>query len=232
MKRMLAVAAVAAVCTAPAVAADHLVFVDSPALYSSASVHDWTGFYVGAGIGYNWSQSNTEFTTAPLTAVPVDMNPSGFVGEIHAGYNHQLDLLVLGIEGSIGIGGVSATIDDPLIGLGPAPGDTVTASSDVNWALLGKAGLAFDRFMPYLTAGVVGAHTNTTATAGGADDSGWFTGFAAGGGLEVALTDQLSVRGQYLYSRLSGPNFNSGQLWETSSSPANSTVTLGVNYRF
>lgn len=232
MKRMLAVTALAAMFTAPAVSAD-LVLADIPVVYSSSSAYDWTGFYVGVGVGYNWSQSNTEFVNPALAAVPVDMNPSGFVGEIHAGYNHQLDLLVLGIEGSIGIGGVSGTIDDPLIAMGVAPaGSTVTATSDVNWALLGKAGLALDRFMPYVTAGVVGAHSTTTATAGGADDSGWFTGFAVGGGLELAVTEQLSVRGQYLYSRLSGPNFNSGQAFETASSPANSTFTLGVNYRF
>ena len=82
MTRALLRAAALAVglATCPAAAAD-LGVVPAYGAFS------WTGFYVGANLGYAWgSISNT------------NLNHSGFAGGVQAGYNWQTQNIVFGAE--------------------------------------------------------------------------------------------------------------------------------------
>src|SRR5690606_34644172 len=70
----------------------------------------------------------------------------------------------------------------------------------VNWeaSLRGRAGFDAGAFMPYLTAGL--AVAGTTGDIGGSDSSHMHFGWTAGAGVEVAVTDQISVDLLYRYS--------------------------------
>jgi opacity protein-like surface antigen len=207
---------------------------------------DWSGGYVGGSIGYASTDSNAKFTQSdivgpapgmPISSVPIHTNPSGLIGSLQLGGNQQFGNFVVGGEAEFGVGHVTTTVPDPLIGHipsppGPSASDTVTAGSDVMGGLMLRAGLGVGNFLPYATAGVSAAHVFTTATAGGADDQGWFTGWSVGGGVEKAVADDSSVRLQYLHTDLGGPNFNKGKAYETSAHPVSDSVTVGVNYRF
>src|SRR6267378_1178156 len=96
----------------------------APRLYTKAPamvvdpVYNWTGFYVGASAGYNWSRGDVgsdatvAFTdpaiatfsipiaAAQLAAIPAALSTraNGFIGGVQAGYNRQWDRTVLGIE--------------------------------------------------------------------------------------------------------------------------------------
>lgn len=207
-------------------AASAAVIVSLIAAPAYAQDHDWSGFYIGGNAGYTITDSNTEFVDPTFPAIPSDQ--SGLHGGLQVGANFQTGVIVLGVEAAASIGDISATIDDPLLG----PPNTVTAGSDYQAALLGRVGVGFGNLLPYVTAGVVAAHVHTSASAGGADDDGMFLGLGYGAGLEVALDDNWSIRGQYLHTDLSGENFNVGDPWETSSSLSSDTVTFGVNYSF
>ncbi len=150
------------------------------------------------------------------------------------GYNQQVGNFVLGVEGGVNAGDIGATFADPLIGFpgGPAAGNTVTAGSDYSGQLLVKGGFALGNIMPYLVGGVAAAHIHTSATAGGADDDGIFTGWAAGAGVQLALDDNWSTDVQYLHTALTGPDFNVGKTYETSSSPDSDSVRMGIDYKF
>jgi outer membrane immunogenic protein len=71
--------------------------------------------------------------------------------------------------------------------------------------LRGRVGYAFDRFLPYFTGGLYWSQTDMTLNESGflirrqSDSSGW----VVGGGLEVALTNHWSIKGEYLHAQLS-----------------------------
>lgn len=177
----------------------------------------WTGLYVGAQIGYAWSRDNV--TSAGVSnddeqaAGSFNQSPNGVIGGAHVGYNLQYNpWLVLGIEGNVDGTSLSHTIAVPVNDVfGDTPG-VLTASSkgDVQGAIRGRVGVAFDRLLLYGTGGVAFTGFNTTLV----DTTGFFTGvpgtnasssntragWTAGGGLEYAITDNWWVRAEYRYS--------------------------------
>jgi outer membrane immunogenic protein len=233
-----AIAAAVLAVSAPAVMAQDFGYSDA---------YDWSGVYAGASVGVASTDPHSKFVTSqvvypgpttPISSIPIKSNPNGLVGGFQVGANQQFGNFVIGAEAEIGTGNVTANIPDPLIdhlGTGPgAPvaGDSVTSTSDINGSLLLRAGLGVGRFLPYIAAGISAAHVWTTATAGNADDSGVFGGWTVGGGVEMMVADNWSVRAQYLHSQLSGHNFSAGKFFENSSHPVTDSVTLGVNYKF
>ena len=211
MPRFLACAALGALTLLPT----------APAL---AQEMDWSGFYLGVTGGYDVTDSHSEYVLAPAPAIPSIQQ--GMLGGVSAGANLQNGIVVLGVEATAAIGNVSATFANPL-----GVSDDVTAGSDFQALLLGRAGVAVGNVLPYLTAGLAVAHAYST-TPSGADDDGFFAGAAYGAGIEIALDDNWSVKGQYLHSNMTGGNFHIGQTYETNSALSSDTFMLGVNFRF
>lgn len=138
---------------------------------------------------------------------------SGAIASAHLGHNWQNGNFVYGLEGDLQAGNLKAQYLSPA----DAPISlNQRAATSVDWlgTLRGRAGLAHGRMLGYATAGLaIGGVTTTTGEqgddVGGAPDySAWSTssgarlGFVAGGGIEVALTDRLILRGEYLYANL------------------------------
>ena len=232
-----------------ATAAAAILAVAAPAAiaqdFGYGDAYDWSGVYAGASIGVASSDPHARFVKStpvfpgiPISSIPIKSNPSGLVGGFQVGANQQFGNFVIGAEAEIGTGNVTANIPDPLIdhlGTGsgaPVAGDSVTSTSDFNGSLLLRAGLGVGRFLPYAVAGMSAAHVWTTATAGNGDDNGLFGGWAVGGGVEMMVADDWSVRAQYLHTQMSGHNFSAGKFFENSSHPVTDAVTLGVNYKF
>ena len=82
---------------------------------ASPAAYDWSGFFVGLNAGGGWSQgaganpvsgdllpnSFQQAISSGLMPTHFDINYSGFVGGAQAGYNHQWNSLVLGIEADL-----------------------------------------------------------------------------------------------------------------------------------
>jgi outer membrane immunogenic protein len=110
MKRMLVgIAAVASLATTGAFAAD---LPPKAPVYAKAPVYvdpgyDWTGFYIGANLGYSWGNSNSALTLsdpgtgAILNSANSKFNMDGVVGGGQIGYNWQRDKWVFGLEADI-----------------------------------------------------------------------------------------------------------------------------------
>lgn len=194
---------------------------------ASAEDMDWSGFYLGLTAGYNVTDSHSAYADPAwdaLYTIP-SIERGGLFG-ISAGANYQSGIVVLGAEATAMLGAVSATFANPL-----GIDDDVTAGSDFQALLLGRAGISMGKALPYVTAGVGVAHGYST-TESNANDDGMFAGIAYGAGIELALDDNWSIKGQYLHSTMSGANFHSGQPYETTSAPSSDTVMVGVNFRF
>jgi outer membrane immunogenic protein len=169
----MAAASVALLASA-AQAAD-LPYEQPAAEIAVAPTFSWTGAYVGAQGGYSWGDVG-------------GAKPKGFMLGGFAGYNFQLDNspLVFGVETDL-------NWSDADVRSGGAKFD-----SRWNGATRGRIGFAFDRFMVYGAAGV--AYADTRLRFFGSKDSKTTIGWTAGGGVEAAVSDNITVRADYRYA--------------------------------
>jgi outer membrane immunogenic protein len=160
-------------------------------------LQDWTGFYVGAQIGYGWGDAsgaqNAGGTFFPV--VPYTIDAAGALAGGHAGFNYQTGALVLGAEADLEASNLN--------------GSSVVAAfnqtyffnteADTLASIRGRAGWTHGRLMLYGTGGVAWGHV-TTPPLDRLD--GWRTGWTAGAGAEYALARNWSAKIEYRYSDL------------------------------
>jgi len=237
-----------------------------PPVVAPAPAYSWTGCYVGVNAGGHWGNvsdpavitNNTWFLGAgdlarAAAAFPNTLDPSGFAGGGQLGCNWQISNFVIGAEADIAglTGSASRNTSFPVAGGGAS---VVSDSAKDEWmsTVRARAGWAFDRVLLYATGGVAFAHWSFNHTYSATfDPSGAVTnittsttrtGWTVGGGLEYALTNNWTVRGEYLYA-----DFGTVNNYLTHISPAfgNNTFTVlhperlteniarvGLNYKF
>ena len=129
-------------------------------MFAAVPVFTWTGFYVGAQIGYGWNANDNDIVLPSGFVVQSgDFGDSGdgFLAGVHAGYNVQLGSFVLGVEGDIeGVFGDDD--DDDVVIVGPGGGVFTNygfAGNALDWqgSIRARAGFAFDRALIYATGG-------------------------------------------------------------------------------
>jgi outer membrane immunogenic protein len=204
----------------PAVAAD-LPSTRAPAPPPPLPIFSWTGAYIGGQAGYNFGHD----TATPAGLGPNGIQPSGVVGGGHIGYNYEAgSSLVVGIEGDIE-GSSARSASTAYFG-------SYTVRSPVQGSIRGRAGFAVDRALFYATGGVAFATFNDSYATGGSASASR-AGYTIGGGVEYAISDRWSVRGEYRFS-------NFGTFTDTLSSVP-TTVThkenqsraeVGFSYKF
>jgi outer membrane immunogenic protein len=97
----------------------------------------------------------------------------------------------------------------------------------------GRVGYAFNRFLPYLTAGLAVGDINATVPglpAGSTTKAGW----TVGAGVEAGIVSNVSVKAEYLYFDLGNFNcgFNCGLAGNGNVSLYAHTFRAGLNVRF
>jgi outer membrane immunogenic protein len=228
MKKLAIAVAVTALIGIPAFAADlgRPVYKAPPPAPAPVPVYSWAGWYVGVNAGGAWGNfdpsSFMPFCIGATCVIAPDVNiynstvssqsikPSGFTGGFQAGYNWQWNNIVAGVEGDIEAFDLkgSSTVTGCFL---PAPcGIPFTASSSASTTWLattrGRLGFANNNWLFYGTGGA--AFTTLKGNFGITDALGHFesasvsatkTGFTAGGGVEVGLWQQWSIRAEYLY---------------------------------
>ncbi len=143
----------------------------------------WTGFYVGANAGYGWGNVN-----ANGFANVGDLD--GFVGGGQVGYNYQMGQFVVGLEADLQAADLSSGNN---LGL-------VRVKTDYFGTVRARVGVAFDRFMPYITGGWAYGNVKTSIPAlAFSSDRSHTGGYAVGAGLEYAITNNLIAGVEYLY---------------------------------
>jgi len=235
-----------------------------------AQADDWTGLYAGvnAGIAVANSKVNTNVAYSPTgyfssTSTPaIDASsaqkPSatGFTAGLEGGYNYQTGNYVLGIESDIGALNSNASMSQGAAYPCCAPtGFTVAQTVRTNWSLTVRPRLGFvwGSVLVYATGGVAVADvkyserfTDTFATAlETASKSTTQAGWTAGGGIELPIAPNWSMKAEYLYYDLGSISTTSTNLTaytpaiafptnvfsHTASITAN-VVRVGVNFRF
>lgn len=189
----------------------------------AAGPYNWTGFYAGINGGYGSGASTGAFLPTFLLG-NFKVNGGLVGGQI--GYNYQIAHWVLGIEADWDAADISG--DNSFFGVSI---DNVKVKS--LGSIRGRAGYAWDRFLIYGTGGWAWGTVETSSVIL-PPESHTLYGYALGGGLEYGVTQNLSVKGEYLYTHLDAMNY-----YVALGCPGNcdiganvSTFRLGANWRF
>jgi opacity protein-like surface antigen len=273
MNFLAGICAFALVNIAAAQAADLRMPVKAAPVY--APVYSWAGWYAGVHAGYGWGDPSADFNpaTAPLPpgvitlfvpAPPFTLStePNGWLGGVQLGYNWQFGQWVVGVEGDFSFTGMNDDASRGYINTYSVGGDVhrtvgaVTLESELQWfgTFRGRFGYAFDRFLPYVTAGLAVGHVKTSVTNAGRDFdiggglpgapgpafsssasfSDTLVGVALGGGLDWAISDRWSLRGEYLYLNFNGKS-HAAPIAGVSNVDSDFDAHIGriaLNYRF
>lgn len=208
---------------------------------SPVAGYDWSGLYAGVDVGYAAGKSNLFIAGGGFgggSDLNSSLDPSGFVGGIHIGANYQMaNSFVIGAEADIAYSNAD--------GLTPldAGGGGVSAllKSELKWSGSARlrAGYAFDRTLPYITAGVAAAKYEVTAISAGPggeipfhDES--HVGWTVGAGIEHAFTDRWIARAEYRYSDFGSQDLSiaAGLPTATSVDLQTHDVRVGLSYKF
>jgi outer membrane immunogenic protein len=208
----------------------------SASVYTPPPIFTWTGFYIGGQIGYEWGTSSTtatNYATGTIAAQP-DYNASGLVGGVHSGYNYQINQFVIGYE--------SAINGSSYQGSGLNNSGTVLHSTNLPFesSLRGRVGIAWDRTLVFAAGGLaLGRLQNTSLnTMNGFSDrfNNTNIGWTVGGGIEHAITNNWSVRAEYLYTNYGNINefeaFSTGGIYSVTKHETDNKVQIGFSYKF
>jgi outer membrane immunogenic protein len=215
--------------------------------FAPTPTYNWSGFYIGghAGVvtdgGATYTYSGVSNFEPPGRARPNDYD-NDFAGGFQIGYLRQFDQFVVGLEGSVTFVDADALLlENPL----PAGNDyrTTTDAGEV-YAITGRFGLALDRFLPYAKVGYAwtDAEFDASFISGAArtsiSNTFDFSGWVYGGGLEYALTNNLSIGVEYLHYDFDSESAtlnvtNSGITTERVKADYDlDTLTARLNYKF
>jgi len=215
----------------------------------------WTGFYVGANVGYGFAGDDKVGTNITGFGYVTDIDKlelSGVFGGGQVGYNYQMGEFVFGLEADIQVAGVDDDFSTVIAGRGaPIDGTLVDAKSDVNWfgTVRPRVGFAWDRALIYATGGLAfgGVDYSVKSTGGiygaGAvsmDNDDTLVGWTAGAGVEYAFTDNLTAKLEYKYVNFGSQTVSGfvvggpldGTKVSTKETPDFHSVLIGINYKF
>jgi|SRR4051812_30656003 outer membrane immunogenic protein len=208
----------------PSQAADMPIKGYRPAV---VAYYNWTGFYLGANGGYGMGHSTwTDPTTPGPGGTTGSFKTKGAVFGGTAGYNYQFGSIVLGVEGDYDWSTIKGTTTS-LVCPGCETKNTWLAT------FRGRAGYAFDRWLPYFTGGL--AYGNIKASTPLGTESNTKMGYTFGAGLEYALLSNWSAKLEYLYVHLADGTCGlpcGGAVPPVDVKFNTSLVRVGLNYKF
>jgi outer membrane immunogenic protein len=207
------VGALASILAFGAAAAD-LPSMKAPPVYAPPP-WTWTGWHFGVSGGYGGGTVYTEgnlWALGPAIgafSVNNSVGTSGFLVGIQSGYTWQLpNNYVIGYESEFNYADVRSQNNWNGLGFGVGAN-----GAGIRWfgSERLRFGYAIGRFLPYVTGGL--SYARFRHDGGGFlgafqlpnNSSRWHAGWALGAGVEYAVWDKVSIKAEYLFSRIDGP---------------------------
>jgi len=207
----------------------------------------WTGFYVGANVGYSFGRDpTTEMdATTGVQIASFDLSPNGVVGGGQAGFNYQFaPNWLVGFEGDIQ--GTNQRASN-CFGAGcsrPGTAFYFTEEQNLSWfaTARGRIGYVTGDWLLYLTGGGAWGRVHNdfrvftpTDVAGSANFN--LSGYVIGAGFETRFAGNWSVKVEYLYMDLGSYTdsvFDPITLhtFALTSDVRDNIIRAGVNYAF
>ena len=189
----------------------------------------WTGFYAGLNAGYTFQNSVTTTdltTTNPKTTFG---GGSGFILGAQAGYDHQIQSVVVGVAADINYDATKKTHHPSWANLATYK---LTASNELTGTVRGRLGYLVNQdLLLYATGGLAIGRKQIKDNEQNVPPSQSKThlGLVVGGGLEYRVTKNISTFVEYRYYAYEALNYTKK---EVKSKPDNSEIRIGLNYRF
>ena len=170
-----------------------------------ATSYDWSGPYVGIIADYGWANSQHCDGICDGAAFGPAVSSKGFGAGLELGYNFQMDNLVFGVEGDYSLANINGSSPST-----PTYGCSTGCETDINGygSFRARLGFAADNVMPYITGGV--GVINVNASLGGIGASTTMVEPVIGGGLEFGISENVSIKAEYLHF------FNTSQVFDFS----------------
>ena len=210
----------------------------SPVFATELSPVNWTGYYVGAGIGQSFATSKVDYAHSTGTcsnnnygsdagggcggtqnyATSLSHDMSNVTGNIHGGYNWQFNSLIVGIEPSLAIKQQDKKHHEVI---SSAFGDTLDVRTEQNYTanLRANIGMPIHDVLVYVTGGASAGRVKTSITqlAIGTsqrvfENSQTKIGYTLGGGVKYHLSHNWLVGGELLYVDLGKSSLSAPRL--------------------
>lgn len=195
----------------------------------------WTGFYVGVHAGASalsttWGSGTGELSVAGLNDTSWSGDGAAPIVGAQVGYNYQVGNIVMGVELDASAGQMNAFARC----LG-AFVSICTTSTDWMGTLTARLGYAFGNSLIYAKAGGALADSSFSLTStvfpGQYGASETALGWTVGGGIEMAVTPQVSVKAEYAYMDFGSTNVTFVPGGGSSVNQTAQAVKLGLNWR-
>jgi outer membrane immunogenic protein len=211
-KRFLVAAGALGALSVPAAAADlgTVEPLPTPEVVAAAPANDWTGFHLGALLGWTWANADTDATGG-------DVEADGIDGGAYAGFDYQMGNFVVGLEGDAIISGVEGDENG------------LEVDQGLNGSLRARAGIALDQFLLYGTGGA--AVSNVELSRAGGSDEQTLWGWTVGAGAEAFVWNNITARVEYRYTDYENDTFSVGGP-DVDSDLSTHSVRAGVGVKF
>ncbi|TIM45586.1 outer membrane beta-barrel protein [Mesorhizobium sp.] len=193
-----------------------------------APAYNWTGFYVGGAAGAGASVHQIE--VPPLGGLEFNgLGGEGVFGELNVGYDHDFGSWVAGVMVDARYSGMTSELE--------VLGGSINLDTDYGFDVLARIGMKVNEStLAYVLGGYSWQHFDLNASSPIGDILDWdSSGFSVGGGLETAMSSNVTVGLEYRYSQFSEEDFSSelGLPDDTlTSTPSFHTVRIGAKYKF
>jgi len=163
---------------------------------------DWSGAYLGGHFGA--FDSVVDYTVGG-TPGNFNIDLDDVIGGVLVGYNFQNKRFVYGIEGDVGF-----TKPTDTFSFG-APFDR--HQIELNAHIRARLGYTVDEFLIYIAGGIAFADYDLRMSNGlgtTLERDKLMVGFSIGGGIEYALADNITFRGEYIYDNYGTQTISGG----------------------
>lgn len=192
------------------------------AVAGSAHAGGFDGAYVGLNIGHNSTDTKIAEDWTPSS---FELGASGVDYGLMGGYGQTIDNnIFLGAEVEGNLSSADSKITNGT--------DTLKLSKQHSYGVAVRAGYDMGQVLPYVRVGYTRAKFESklsgTYTGKGSDTLG---GIAVGAGLEAKVSDNMSLRGEFVHTAYSKSTDTDGTN-TISAKPTENVARVGLAYRF
>lgn len=192
-----------------------------------APAYSWTGFYAGGAFGAGAVVHQLDVPPAGVSLNGI--GGEGVFGEASIGYDQDFGSWVAGVMVDARYSGMTSKVE--------VPGGQINLDTDYGFDVLGRLGMKVNEStLAYALAGYSWQHFDLNASAPIDDILDWgSSGFSVGGGVETAVSSNMTVGLEYRYSQFAEKDFSAdlgapdGTLTST---PSFHTVRIDAKYKF